>query len=135
MPIFPTPAKWPPTCVFYLAGHESGHTQFRTSNFTIQTSKFSPMAKKKPSSTETLKSVETLTHAGDKRKNIPTVEYQSVVKEDQKQPCSSIESTSHQPPTSSHLQTARPVLGLQRCSGRGMPRPSSISMVRTSRTA
>ena len=42
------------------------------------------MAKKKTSSTETLKSVETLTHAGDKRKNIPTVEYQSVVKEDQK---------------------------------------------------
>ena len=44
------------------------------------------MAKKKPATKETLKSVETITHAGDKRKNIPTVEYQSVVNEDQKQP-------------------------------------------------
>jgi adenine-specific DNA-methyltransferase len=44
------------------------------------------MAKKKPASKETLKSVETITHGTDKRKNIPTVEYQSVVKEDQKQP-------------------------------------------------
>ena len=44
------------------------------------------MAKKKTASKETLKSVETITHGTDKRKNIPTVEYQSVVKEDQKHP-------------------------------------------------
>src|ERR1700675_2503550 len=40
------------------------------------------MAKKTPST----KTVETLTHAGDKRKNIPTAEYQSVVKQEQLRP-------------------------------------------------
>src|SRR5205823_1728323 len=40
-------------------------------------------AKKKP---VTKKSVETLTHDADKRKNIPTAEYQSVVKEEQQDP-------------------------------------------------
>ncbi|MEI7459292.1 MAG: site-specific DNA-methyltransferase [Pirellula sp.] len=44
------------------------------------------MAKKKSASKETLKSVATITHGTDKRKNIPTVEYQSVVKENEKQP-------------------------------------------------
>ena len=44
------------------------------------------MAKKKPATKETLKSVETITHAGDKRKNIPTIEYRSMVREDQQSP-------------------------------------------------
>lgn len=39
------------------------------------------MAKK-----STKKTVETLTHDADKRKNIPTAEYQSVVKEEQQSP-------------------------------------------------
>ncbi len=38
---------------------------------------------KKPAST---KSVETLKHAADKRKNIPTAEYQSVLKQDDQKP-------------------------------------------------
>ncbi|MFM2218117.1 MAG: hypothetical protein RL240_2435 [Planctomycetota bacterium] len=41
------------------------------------------MAKKKPSSTEAAKSVETITHTDDKRKNIPTIEYRSMVRDDQ----------------------------------------------------
>jgi adenine-specific DNA-methyltransferase len=41
------------------------------------------MAKKKPSSTEAAKSVETITHTEDKRKNIPTIEYRSMVRDDQ----------------------------------------------------
>jgi adenine-specific DNA-methyltransferase len=44
------------------------------------------MAKKKPSSKETTKSVETITHTEDKRKNIPTIEYRSMVREDQQSP-------------------------------------------------
>ena len=40
------------------------------------------MAKK----TTTKKTVETLTHDADKRKNIPTAEYQSVVKQEQQSP-------------------------------------------------
>jgi adenine-specific DNA-methyltransferase len=44
------------------------------------------MAKKKPSSKETLKSVETITHTEVKRKNIPTIEYRSMVREDQQSP-------------------------------------------------
>lgn len=44
------------------------------------------MAKKKPSSKETAKSVETFTHTEDKRKNIPTIEYRSMVREDQQSP-------------------------------------------------
>src|SRR3989337_4222206 len=40
------------------------------------------MAKK----STTKKTVETLTHDADKRKNIPTAEYQSVVKEEQQSP-------------------------------------------------
>jgi adenine-specific DNA-methyltransferase len=44
------------------------------------------MAKKKPSSKETTKSVETITHTEDKRKNIPTIEYRSIVREDQQSP-------------------------------------------------
>ena len=40
------------------------------------------MAKKSP----TLKSVVTIKHDADKRKNIPTAEYQSVVKEEQQSP-------------------------------------------------
>jgi adenine-specific DNA-methyltransferase len=44
------------------------------------------MAKKKPSSKETTKSVETITHTEDKRKNIPTIEYRSMVGEDQQSP-------------------------------------------------
>ena len=44
------------------------------------------MAKKKPSSKETTKSVETITHTEDKRKNIPTIEYCSMVREDQQSP-------------------------------------------------
>lgn len=44
------------------------------------------MAKKKAASKTTTKSVETITHAEDKRRNIPTVEYQSVVKQEQQQP-------------------------------------------------
>jgi adenine-specific DNA-methyltransferase len=44
------------------------------------------MAKKKPSNKETTKSVETITHTEDKRKNIPTIEYRSMVREDQQSP-------------------------------------------------
>jgi adenine-specific DNA-methyltransferase len=44
------------------------------------------MAKKKSSSNETTKSVETITHTEDKRKNIPTIEYRSMVREDQQSP-------------------------------------------------
>jgi adenine-specific DNA-methyltransferase len=44
------------------------------------------MAKKKPSSKEILKSVETIMHTEDKRKNIPTIEYRSMVREDQQSP-------------------------------------------------
>ncbi|MFZ4083127.1 MAG: site-specific DNA-methyltransferase [Pirellula sp.] len=44
------------------------------------------MAKKKPNSKETTKSVETITHTEDKRKNIPTIEYRSMVREDQQSP-------------------------------------------------
>ena len=44
------------------------------------------MAKKKPNSKETAKSVETITHTEDKRKNIPTIEYRSMVREDQQSP-------------------------------------------------
>ena len=44
------------------------------------------MAKKKTSSKETTKSVETITHTEDKRKNIPTIEYRSMVREDQQSP-------------------------------------------------
>jgi len=44
------------------------------------------MAKKKPSNKETTKSVETITHSEDKRKNIPTIEYRSMVREDQQSP-------------------------------------------------
>jgi adenine-specific DNA-methyltransferase len=44
------------------------------------------MAKKKPSSKETTKSVETITHTEDKRRNIPTIEYRSMVREDQQSP-------------------------------------------------
>ncbi len=44
------------------------------------------MAKKKPSNKETAKSVETITHTEDKRKNIPTIEYRSMVREDQQSP-------------------------------------------------
>lgn len=69
---------------FRQSGHETGHTP----TFKLHSSPFElpPMAKKKTASNETLKSVETITHGTDKRKNIPTVEYQSVVKEDEKQP-------------------------------------------------
>ena len=42
------------------------------------------MAKKKPSSAA--KTVETIVHDDDKRKNIPTAEYQSVVKPEQQTP-------------------------------------------------
>ena len=41
------------------------------------------MAKKKPSAA---KSVETIVHDDDKRKNIPTAEFQSVVKQEQQSP-------------------------------------------------
>jgi adenine-specific DNA-methyltransferase len=44
------------------------------------------MAKKKPSSKETTKSVETITHTDEKRKNIPTIEYRSMVREEQQSP-------------------------------------------------
>jgi adenine-specific DNA-methyltransferase len=44
------------------------------------------MAKKKPANKETTKSVETITHTDDKRKNIPTIEYRSMVREDQQAP-------------------------------------------------
>ena len=44
------------------------------------------MTKKKPNSKETTKSVETITHTEDKRKNIPTIEYRSMVREDQQSP-------------------------------------------------
>jgi adenine-specific DNA-methyltransferase len=45
------------------------------------------MAKKASRKTSAAqKSVETITHAEDKRRNIPTVEYQSVVKQEQQQP-------------------------------------------------
>lgn len=44
------------------------------------------MAKKKASSFPSKLTVETITHEADKRRNIPTAEYQSVVKEDQKDP-------------------------------------------------
>jgi adenine-specific DNA-methyltransferase len=44
------------------------------------------MAKKKSSSNETTKSVETITHTEEKRKNIPTIEYRSMVREDQQSP-------------------------------------------------
>ena len=44
------------------------------------------MAKKKAASKETLKSVETIKHESDKRKNIPTAEYQAVVRQEQQQP-------------------------------------------------
>lgn len=42
------------------------------------------MAKKKPSNAA--KTVETIVHDDDKRKNIPTAEYQSVVKPEQQTP-------------------------------------------------
>jgi adenine-specific DNA-methyltransferase len=41
------------------------------------------MAKKKPAPAKT---VETIVHDDDKRKNIPTAEYQSVVKQEQQSP-------------------------------------------------
>jgi adenine-specific DNA-methyltransferase len=44
------------------------------------------MAKKKSSSNETTKSVETIKHTEEKRKNIPTIEYRSMVREDQQSP-------------------------------------------------
>ncbi len=44
------------------------------------------MAKKKASSSTSKLTVETITHETDKRRNIPTAEYQSVVKEEQKDP-------------------------------------------------
>ena len=58
--------------------------------FTIQTSKFklqnSPMAKKKSTSKEEPKSVETITHTHFKRTNIPTIEYRSMIREEQQSP-------------------------------------------------
>lgn len=44
------------------------------------------MAKKKTAKKDASKSVETITHAEDKRKNIPTIEYRSMVREDQQSP-------------------------------------------------
>lgn len=44
------------------------------------------MAKKKSSNSETLKSVETITHTDEKRRNIPTIEYRSMVREEQQSP-------------------------------------------------
>ena len=44
------------------------------------------MAAKKSTKQPTAKTVETLTHDADKRKNIPTAEFQSVVKQEQQQP-------------------------------------------------
>jgi len=44
------------------------------------------MAKKKAAKKDASKSVETITHAEDKRKNIPTIEYRSMVREDQQSP-------------------------------------------------
>jgi adenine-specific DNA-methyltransferase len=44
------------------------------------------MAKKKPSNKEAAKSIETITHTEDKRKNIPTIEYRSIVREDDQSP-------------------------------------------------
>ena len=69
-----------------LSGHESGDTL----SFKLHPSQFEllHMAKKKPASKATTKSVETITHAEDKRKNIPTIEYRSMVREDQQTPIS-----------------------------------------------
>ena len=44
------------------------------------------MAKKKPKKSDSKKTVESITHDADKRKNIPTAEYQSVVKHEQQNP-------------------------------------------------
>lgn len=44
------------------------------------------MAKKSAAKAAAAKSVETITHAADKRKNIPTAEYQSVLKQEQLRP-------------------------------------------------
>ena len=45
------------------------------------------MAKKKPGTkSDSKKTVESITHDADKRKNIPTAEYQSVVKQEQQNP-------------------------------------------------
>jgi adenine-specific DNA-methyltransferase len=44
------------------------------------------MAKKKAVAKETPKSVETITHTEEKRRNIPTIEYRSMIREDQQSP-------------------------------------------------
>jgi adenine-specific DNA-methyltransferase len=44
------------------------------------------MAKKKAAIKETPKSVETITHTEEKRRNIPTIEYRSMVRDDQQSP-------------------------------------------------
>jgi len=44
------------------------------------------MTRKKSASTNTGKSIEALTHKHDKRKNIPTAEYQAVMKPEEQAP-------------------------------------------------